>query len=133
MKNPSLFLVLSLNALTSALAGVLLLLLPGWVAELLGQVPAWICQWVGAGLLLFGLGVGYIAWQLPHNWSATRWILVLDLAWLVATPIVMLVFASHLSLLGNMLLVLVAGIVFWYARWEAYWLRRTLGHIFDSR
>lgn len=126
MKIPSLFLVLSLNAVTSAAAGVLMLLLPGWVAELFGQVPAWVCQWVGAGLLLFGLGVGYTARQLPHRWSATQWILALDVAWLLATPIVMVVFASHLSLLGHILLLLVAGMVLWYAWWEAYWLRRPL-------
>lgn len=126
MKTPSLFLVLSLNAITSALAGVLMLLLPGWVAELFGHVPAWICQWVGAGLLLFALGVGYIARQLPHSWSATQWILALDVAWLLATPIVMVVFAGYLSLLGHIVLLLVAVMVFWYAWWEAYWLRRTL-------
>lgn len=126
MKTPSLSLVLSLNAVTSALAGVLMLLLPGWVAELFGQVPAWVCQWVGAGLLLFGLSVGYIARQLPHSWSTTRWILALDVAWLLATPIAMVGFASHLSLLGQILLLLVAGMVLWYAWWEAYWLRRPL-------
>lgn len=126
MKIPSLFLVLSLNAITSALAGVLMLLLPGWVAELFGQVPAWVCQWVGAGLLLFALGVGYIARQLPHNWSAARGILALDVAWLLATPVVMVVFSNHLSSLGHLLLLLVAAMVLWYAWWEAYWLRRPL-------
>src|SRR5690606_25895668 len=120
----SLQLVLTLNAITSALAGILLILAPGWVAGLFGQVPAWVCQVVGAGLLLFGIAVGYIARQLPRCWPATRWILALDVVWLAATPMVMLLFASYLSVLGHILLVLVAGIVLWYAWWEAYWVRQ---------
>lgn len=126
MKAPSLSLVLNLNAVTSALAGLLLILAPGWVAELFGEVPVWICQAVGAGLLLFGIVVGYIAIKLPQYHGLTRWILALDIAWLVATPMVMLVFAAYLSVLGQILLVLVAGNVLWYAWWEAYWVKRPL-------
>ena len=125
MKTPSLSLVLNLNAVTSGLAGLLLILAPGWVAGLFGQVPAWICQAVGAGLLLFGIVVGCIALKLPQYFRLTRWILALDIAWLVATPVVMLVFAGYLSLPGHILLVLTAGVVLWYAWWEAYWLRHS--------
>lgn len=125
MRTPSLSLVLTLNAVTSGVVGLIMLLVPVFIAGLLGAVPIWICQAVGAGLLLFGLGVGYIAWKLPQSWHLTRWILALDIAWLLATPVVMLLFARYLSLLGHILLVLTAGIVLWYAWWEAYWLRHS--------
>ncbi len=125
MQTPSLSLVLTLNAITSGVVGLITLLVPTVIAGLFGEVPAWVCQLVGAGLLIFGLGVGYIVWKLPQSWHLTRWILMLDIAWLVATPIVMLVFARNLSLLGHILLVLTAGIVLWYAWWEAYWLKNS--------
>lgn len=124
MLRPSLSLILILNASSSFLSGLLLVLAPTFVADLIGTVPAWLCQWVGVGLLLFSLGVAWTAWRLPQRWRLTRWIFALDILWLLATPLVMLMFAAYLNLLGQLLLLLVAAVVMWFAFWEVYWVRR---------
>lgn len=124
MKTPSLSATLLTNVVTSAMAGVALLAAPALIGDLMGDVPAWLCRLVGAGLLLFAAWVYWVRGNLPASGPWVAWVLGLDLAWILATPVVMLIFADQLNLWGKLLLIDVALIVTGFAALERYWLGR---------
>lgn len=126
MKVPSLSATLLTNTVTSAIAGLLLLVVPNPIGAFMGDVAPWLLQLVGAGLVLFALGVLIVQRTLPRSGSTTgvAWVLALDMTWIIATPIVMLVYAQQLSLWGHLLLADVALLVMGFACLERYWLKR---------
>lgn len=126
MKIPSLSATLLTNLVTSAVAGLLLLVIPSVIGDFMGGVAPWLLQLVGAGLILFALGVFAVRRSLPtsESTSGVAWILALDLTWIIATPVVMLVYAQQLSLWGHLLLADVALLVMVFACLERYWLKR---------
>lgn len=126
MKVPSLSATLLTNTVTSAIAGLLLLAVPNPIGAFMGGVAPWLLQLVGAGLVLFALGVFRVRRALPGSGSITgvAWVLALDITWIIATPVVMLVYAQQLSLWGHLLLADVALLVMGFACLERYWLKR---------
>lgn len=126
MKIPSLSATLLTNTVTSAIAGLLLLAIPNPIAAFMGNVAPWLLQLVGAGLVLFALGVFMVRRTLPRSGSTTgvAWVLALDMTWIIATPVVMLVYAQQLNLWGHLLLADVALLVMGFACLERYWLKR---------
>ena len=127
MKTPSLSATLLTNIVTSALAGIALLTVPGFIGHFMGGVAPWLLQLVGGGLLLFALGVYVVRRALPTDKSGVAWVLALDLAWIAATPIVMVVYAQDLNLWGHLVLADVALLVSVFAGLERYWLKRLKG------
>ncbi|TGG92842.1 hypothetical protein E4656_11995 [Natronospirillum operosum] len=123
MKIPGISATLMTNILLSGLSGILLLAFPGLISDVMGGVPAWLLQGVGVGLLLFAAGVYGVRRALPDARSGVAWVLAFDVAWIVATPVVMVVFASQLSLWGHILLADVALIVTAFALLEWRWLK----------
>ena len=126
MKVPSLSATLLTNTVTSAIAGLLLMAVPNPIGEFMGGVAPWLLQLVGAGLVLFALGVFLVRRTLSGSGSATgvAWVLALDMTWIIATPVVMLVYVQQLSLWGHLLLADVALLVMGFACLERYWLKR---------
>lgn len=126
MKIPSLSATLLVNIVTSAIAGLLLLAAPDPIGAFMGTVAPWLLQLVGAGLVLFALGVFMVRRALPGSGSTAgvAWVLALDMTWIIATPVVMLVYAQQLSLWGHLLLADVALLVMGFACLERYWLKR---------
>lgn len=124
MKMPSLSATLLTNITTSAVAGLALLAAPEPIGEFMGGVASWLCRLIGAGLVLFAIGVYGVQRSLPGSVRGVGWVLALDIAWVLATPIVMLVFAGQLNLGGHLLLVDVALLVSGFALLERYWLKQ---------
>ncbi|MEX2365322.1 MAG: hypothetical protein WD601_01865 [Pseudohongiellaceae bacterium] len=126
MKVPSLSATLLTNTVTSAIAGLLLLAVPNPIGTFMGGVAPWLLQLVGAGLVLFALGVHLVRRTLPGSGSTAgvAWVFALDMTWIITTPIVMLVYAQQLSLWGHLLLADVALLVMGFACLERYWLKR---------
>ncbi len=106
LKNALLF-----NAACSALLGAALLLAPDVLASLMGDFSPLILKILGGALLLFAADVVFVAMRQPVSPGLARMITVADLAWVLATPVVMLLGASWLSFWGHVLLLDVALLV----------------------
>jgi len=99
---------LQANAIFSGASGLLLLLVPGWWAGLIGVLPAPAYAALGAALLAFA---GLVWWtaRRPDTWRLlVLWIVAADALWVLATPIVMLLGAEAVSPAGHLLLATVA-------------------------
>lgn len=124
MKIPSLATTLMVNVLCSAAAGAVLVVLPTTMAGIIGNVPVWLCQLVGAGLMLFAAWVFWISRRLPGAHTGVAWVFALDVVWVLGVPVVMVVFASYLSLWGQLLLGGSALLVADFAWLEWHWFKR---------
>jgi hypothetical protein len=124
MNVPGIKATLLTNVICSALAGAVLALAPTTMAAIIGDVPAWLCQLVGAGLMLFATWVYWISRHLPNARIGVTWVFLLDMVWVLGTPLVMLAFASHLSLWGHLLLGSSVAMVAVFAWLEWYWVKR---------
>ncbi|MGJ3257064.1 MAG: hypothetical protein ACFE0K_12150 [Alcanivorax sp.] len=99
------------NAVFSAVCGGVLLLLPSAVAALMGDFNPLILMVLGAGLLLFAVDVAWVATRKPISQLLAKMITTADVAWVLATPVVMMVAAPWLSFWGQVLLLDVALLV----------------------
>ncbi|MDO3386532.1 hypothetical protein QWI17_11865 [Gilvimarinus sp. SDUM040013] len=118
MNKPAITTVLKLNATTSMAAGILLVLGGQWLAPWFGELSALVYQIVGAGLCVFAALVWFVQRHLPGSRAWIGMIFILDLAWLIATPIVMALFYDSISLLLHALLAITFVIVGLYAYCE---------------
>jgi len=91
----------------------------------MGDIASWLLHLVGAGLLVFAIGVYSVRRTLPAGRTGVAWVLALDIAWIIATPVVMVIYAQHLNLWGHLLMADVALLVSVFAGLEWYWLKRT--------
>lgn len=96
------------NAVFSAVCGGVLLLSPSAMAALMGEFNPLILMALGAGLLLFAADVAWVATRKPISPLLVKMITTADVAWVLATPVVMIVAAPWLSFWGQMLLLDVA-------------------------
>lgn len=127
MKIPGLPITLLVNVVCSVIAGVILVVASSTMSDIIGDVPAWLCQLVGVGLMLFAAWVYWISRRLPDARTGVAWVFALDMVWVLGVPVVMVVFASHLSLWGHFLLGGSALLVAGFAWLEWYWLKRKPG------
>lgn len=124
MKIPGLATTLRVNVICSAVAGATLVVWPATLASVMGEVPIWLCQLVGAGMLLFAAWVYWVSRQLPNARTGVTWVFALDMVWVVGVPVVMVVYASYLTLWGHLLLGGSALLVAEFAWLEWHWSRR---------
>jgi len=104
---------LVINAVSTALCGLTLLLAPAPLAQLLGVSPPALLAAVGAGLVLYAGGLFWTAGRRPIPGAAAWAAIVLDLGWVVGS--VALVELGILTSIGTGLVALVAAAVLIFA------------------
>lgn len=110
--------ILALNSGFSIINAAIMLLMPAKIAELLlvpnlnilGQDAGMIMLVLGAGLLIFGLFVGFIAFNLTKYYKQTFDIVLADWAWIVLS-ILIISFAGVMTAIGTVYFAIVAIIV----------------------
>ena len=112
------------NALCSTILGVILLFYPSAVSALMGEFNPLILMVLGAGLLLFAADVAWVATRKPISQLMAKMITTADAAWVVATPVAMIVAAPWLSFWGQILLLDVALLVAFCALCQRRGLQR---------
>lgn len=113
LKNALLF-----NAICSTVLGAVLLLAPSAVMQLMGEFNPLILMALGGALLLFAADVAFVATRRPISPRLARLITQADAAWIIATPVVMVVAAPWLGFWGYVLLLDVALLVACCAYWQ---------------
>ncbi len=121
MQNTNIQTVLKINAITSALAAVPMILMPAAVGSLLGTVPAWLVLTVGVVLAVFAIDVYLVSTRESWLKKFLPTIFWADVSWIVATPVVLVLFSEYLSLTGEIILIGVELMVMVYAvlEWRA--------------
>ncbi len=108
---PSIKTVLVSNAMFSGVGGAALLVAPKALANFFGTIPLWVSVAMGVGLVLFSIGVFWTALDQKRIRQHLNIIFSADCAWVVLTPIAIILFNQRLSFWGTMLLVEIAFIV----------------------
>lgn len=80
--------VLLINALSSGATGLLLIEFPSFTAQLFGVVQTMPFMATGVFLAAFALLVYYASHQKPVNKTLVRWIIALDIMWVIDSLIV---------------------------------------------
>lgn len=106
------------NALFSALSGTLLLGAPALVATLLGVAAALPVQFVGAGLVAFGLAVAVLSARRPVHPGWALAVTVADLGWVVGSVAGVVVFSDVLTGVGRAAVLAVALVVGLFALFQ---------------
>jgi hypothetical protein len=115
--------ILLADGITSALAGVALVVAPALIARLIGVPSAAVIAAVGAGLVVFGAGLVLNARRPAPRRDEIGFAVALNLAWVAGSVVV--VTGGWLTTIGNWLVVLVADVVLIFAILEIVWLRKT--------
>ena len=87
------------------------MLAPNGLASLMGEFSPLILMVLGAALLVFAADVAFVATRQSISPGLAKMITVADLAWVAATPVVMMLAASWLSFWGHLVLLDVAFLV----------------------
>jgi len=103
---------LLINGVSSAVTGLLLVLLAGPIATLFGVAATDPFIGVGLFLLVFGVFVLITSLRLPINPRAVRLISTLDMLWVVASIVAVVGLAATISLFG---LIAIAAVAVWVA------------------
>lgn len=124
MKSPNLLSrTLKLNALFSLVSGVLLIALHQYWQQLFGiSFPF---HATGAGILLFAWYVFKTARQTPIAIKAARYVIIMDLSW-VLMSIVVLLTSKSISVAGNWLIGLTAILVADFAMFQYLGIKNLL-------
>ena len=117
---------LRLNAIFSLVSGGFLVIADGLVAALLGTLDAigWI-RAIGIGIFLFGIFVWRTSGERPIPQGAARAIFGLDVAWVVASAVVLTL--GWFSDQGWWAVAIVADVVACFAIAEWFGLKRVAG------
>lgn len=124
MTLPRINAVLYANASFCLASALLILLVPGLLADYVVALPVIAFRILGIGLLLFAVVVILTARNSSPSRGRVLAIFAADLAWVILTPLVMLVFQGRITSLGNLLLVGIALIVGAFAGCEWLAMRR---------
>jgi len=126
MHRSSLQRTLYANAGFSGICGFALLALPSWWASAVLQVPSAVFALLGAGLIAFAVLVSSQARMAEPRLGIVKWICVADLAWVIATPVVLLALSGRFTALGIWLMVDIALVVALFALLQYRGLRQRL-------
>jgi len=112
------------NAITSVSAGLLCLVANGPLTSFMGLDSSLYLYICGAGLVLFGLDVGYTALKAIDNGLYIKAIIAADILW-VGASVALLILAPHwFSTAGMVLIDVVAFMVAVFAVFEIVGFRR---------
>ena len=92
--------------------------LPSLLAQYIIDLPVVVFIVLGAGLLLIAVGVCLTARIPSPSRTSVLTIFSADLAWVILTPIVMLLLSDRITQLGNIILLDIAVIVAAFAAFE---------------
>lgn len=127
MFNPRVQYVLYANALFCLASAMLILLLPGILAEYVINLPGMVFRVLGMVLVLFAIDVFLTARKAAPSRGKILYLFSADLAWVLLTPVVMAVWQNRITGLGNWILVDIALIVAAFAALEWQSLKRMAG------
>ena len=102
--------VLRVNALSSGVTGLLLVIMPKAVSDLFAAGQSWPFIATGVFLMLFALLVFYAASMQKTHPSLVRFIVFLDSLWVTASLVTVALNLFSLSLWGYML---ITGVAVW--------------------
>jgi len=111
MRTPKLKTVLYANTAFSTLSGLVMLVFSAWIASRVLDLPSIVYLLMGVGLLGFAAAVYYVAQTVPATMAMSRVVLWVDISWVLATPVAIILLADRLTPLGNLLLIDIALIV----------------------
>jgi hypothetical protein len=101
--------VLLINGISSGATGILLALMPAFFAGLFAVSNTTPFLEVGIFLILFSLFVLVTAFKSPVQKSRAKLITGLDLAWVVASVVVVAILFSSISIIGSLMIIGVAA------------------------
>ena len=104
--------VLICNAVFSAIAGLLMIILNSQFVQIFGIVNGLVFYILGPGLILFGIDVAYVAIKQINNPKRVKGISFMDFGWVLGSLIIIVTTAFNLSWIGYELIGIVAAIVF---------------------
>jgi hypothetical protein len=119
--------VLLSNAAFGVLSGLVCLFWTQPLAMALGLAQPWIMSGLGVGLILFASELVWIALRAPENRRALTTIFALDVAWVIASVILLFSSWAPPTLVGTWMVIIVADIVAVFAVLEFIGLRRLRG------
>lgn len=99
---------LRINGLSSGATGLLLTIFPGMAASLFGITATLPFMATGVFLVIFAAGVLFVA-QRP-TLSAVKWIIALDITWVIGSFLAIALLFSAISGIGSLL---IAGVALW--------------------
>lgn len=123
VKSKSLRYALLANGTFSLTSGIILLLIPHAISNLLGTtnlLPKWLFPAAGANLMIFGGALYFIAIQ---TWISKFWVkiaIALDISWVIGSIVIIALFSSLLSKIAPGVIFSVAFIVaiFAFLQWK---------------
>lgn len=101
--------VLIVNALSSAAAGLLFLVLATPFASLFGISNVLLFEATGIFLVLFAGLVLYTATRSPITTRMTTLVTILDASWVLASVVVVIEFGGVITLLGSLIILAIAA------------------------
>lgn len=114
---------LRINAIFSGISGLGLILFYKSIAHLFGIEQNNIFWMVGAGLVFFALTI--ILEVKKQRRLAVLWIIIQDLIWVIGSAILLILDPFNISNLGNIIIIIIAIIVFFMAINQSIALNRT--------
>lgn len=117
--------VLLTNAVSSGITGIILAYMPGFFAKLFKVDTTAPFVEVGIFLIVFSLFVVFTAFKNPIWKSITKVIIALDVTWVIASIIAVVLLFSSISLVGSVLIIAIAG----WVGLMAYFQNKTLNKI----
>lgn len=99
------------NAVFSTTCAILLLGLTQPLATVIGSVPQDILIFLGLALAAFAAQLLWVAAGKPIKRALATAITAADAAWVIATPVILILFPNYFTEFGNLILVIVAGAV----------------------
>jgi len=111
MKSLSLKAALRANGVFSIMCAVDLLLFSTPIAKAMGAVAPWILQVMGVGLVIWALSLAWVSSRPVINQTLVKAIVIADLGWVLGSAVLLVELPGVFSVLGSMVLVVVALIV----------------------
>ncbi|MEH6403484.1 MAG: hypothetical protein V7750_08955 [Sneathiella sp.] len=119
---------LLVNAANSTVAGLLCLIANGPITQFMGLNDSLYLYIIGAGLVLFGLDVGYTATRNPINAKFVKMIIGADIGWVIASFLLVGLAPELFSTYGAILIEVVALSVAAFAFLQIIGLKRELNN-----
>lgn len=102
--------ILKINAISSGVTGLMLVVFPQFVADVFEVTVASPFIMVGVFLVLFSLFVFMVSMKLPLKIKSVMTIVALDIAWVIGSAIALVLLYSSISFIGSMV---IAGVALW--------------------